>query len=126
MRLLVCGGRDFTDEGGLWDAIDSVRANLADDRNLIIIHGACPTGADRLADRYAEHHGLRQLRFPARWRYLGGRAGPARNQQMLDADGGPDLVLAFPGGAGTHDMIRKARAAGVEVMHLQARDKGGQ
>jgi UDP-N-acetylmuramoylalanine-D-glutamate ligase len=28
----------------------------------------------------------------------------------------PDLVVAFPGGRGTADMVAKARAAGVEVL----------
>ncbi len=30
----------------------------------------------------------------------------------------PDLVIAFPGGKGTADMVRKARAAGVEVIEV--------
>ena len=31
------------------------------------------------------------------------------------AEGKPDLVVAFPGGAGTANMIEQARAAGVRV-----------
>lgn len=33
-------------------------------------------------------------------------------------DGQPDLVVAFPGGRGTADMVRRARAAGVETVAL--------
>jgi hypothetical protein len=36
---------------------------------------------------------------------------------MLD-EGKPDLVIAFPGGRGTADMVKKARRAGVEVVEI--------
>lgn len=44
-------------------------------------------------------------------------AGPKRNQRMLDK-GKPDLVLAFPGGDGTADMVRKAKSAGVPIIEV--------
>jgi hypothetical protein len=50
----------------------------------------------------------------AEWKKYGPAAGPIRNQRMLDW--GPDLVVAFSGGKGTADMVRRARAAGVEVI----------
>jgi len=31
------------------------------------------------------------------------------------ADAGADLCIAFPGGRGTADMVRRARAAGIPV-----------
>lgn len=34
---------------------------------------------------------------------------------MLD-NGKPDLIIAFPGGSGTADMIKRARKAGVTVL----------
>jgi hypothetical protein len=42
------------------------------------------------------------------------KAGPLRNYQMLE-EGKPDLVVAFPGGGGTKDMVRRAVKAGVSV-----------
>ena len=51
--------------------------------------------------------------FPADWKVRGRAAGHIRNQQMLD-EGRPHLVVAFPGGRGTADMVRRARAAGIE------------
>jgi len=39
-----------------------------------------------------------------------------RNQQMVDY--GLDGLAAFPGGNGTADMVRRARAAGVTVMEV--------
>jgi hypothetical protein len=79
-----------------------------------VIDGAAP-GADRLAHQWATARNIPTLRFRADWRMHGKAAGPIRNAQML-RDGKPDLVIAFPGGSGTEDMIRQARAAGVEVL----------
>ena len=36
---------------------------------------------------------------------------------MLD-DGKPDMVVAFPGGRGTEDMMRRARNAGIRVIEV--------
>ena len=46
---------------------------------------------------------------------LGRKAGPIRNQRMLD-DGKPDLVIAFSGGKGTAGMMAIARRAGVKII----------
>jgi hypothetical protein len=48
-------------------------------------------------------------------RSLAGQPAYRRNQQMLD-EGRPDLVVAFPGGAGTANMVKLARAIGCEVI----------
>jgi hypothetical protein len=54
------------------------------------------------------------VRYPADWARHGNAAGLVRNQQMLD-DGKPDLAVAFPGGKGTADMVRRARKAGIPI-----------
>ena len=51
----------------------------------------------------------------AEWHRLGRKAGPIRNQRMLD-EGKPDLVVAFPGGTGTAGMVALACKAGVRVI----------
>jgi hypothetical protein len=80
----------------------------------VVIHGACPTGADRWADEWATTSWCPAVTFEADWKAHGRAAGPIRNQQMID-DGRPDLVVAFPGGRGTADMVRRARRAGIVV-----------
>ncbi len=45
----------------------------------------------------------------------GKSAGSIRNQQMID-EGKPDLVVAFPGGFGTKDMVRRAKKHNIEVI----------
>lgn len=56
--------------------------------------------------------------FRADWEQCGRQAGPLRNARML-AEGRPDAVIAFPGGKGTADMVRKARAAGLPVVEAR-------
>jgi hypothetical protein len=80
----------------------------------VIVHGAA-VGADQMAGSWARSRGVAEAAFPADWGRDGRAAGPIRNQRMLD-EGRPDLVVAFPGGRGTADMVRRARAAGVAVV----------
>lgn len=119
MRVLVCGGRDYRDARRIHSELDSIRNTIG---LLVLIHGAAP-GADRLAGEWAKKRGIPVEDFPALW-YPDGKdggrddkAGPKRNARMLD-EGRPDLVVAFPGWAGTNDMVERARAAGVRVIEI--------
>lgn len=73
-----------------------------------------------MAGEWARLTGIRELAFPADWENYRRAAGPIRNRQML-VEATPDLVVAFPGGPGTANMIRQARAAGVPVHEHGAR-----
>jgi YspA, cpYpsA-related SLOG family len=111
MRLLVCGGRDFADAALLYATLDEVHREFT---VQLVIEGDAD-GADRLAGRWAMARDVALQVFPALWKIHGHRAGPIRNQQMLD-EGKPDLVVAFPtGGPGTRDMIARARRNGFAV-----------
>lgn len=117
MRVLVCGGRDFADRALMSRTLAPYRPKSAlSASEHIIIHGGAP-GADTLAGEWVEVFGGRQRIFPADWKVHGKAAGPIRNQRMLD-EGKPDLVIAFPGGRGTADMVRRAKAAGVQVLEI--------
>lgn len=109
-RVLVCGGRDFSD----YERVDDYLASLYPPPTAII-HG-CARGADSLASRWARENAVPEVCFKADWNKNGKAAGPIRNAEML-AKGKPDLVVAFPGGRGTADMVAKAIAAGVEVAY---------
>ena len=116
MRVLVCGGRDFSDRLLVGRELNK----LAPDT---VIHGGC-RGADQIAGDWAEFAGAKQHVFPANWHLHGKAAGPRRNQRMLDL-GKPDIVLAFPGGRGTADMVRRATIAGVKVIEVSASEDLG-
>jgi len=116
MRVLVCGGRDYSDEFAVFGALDALRRRHG---RLTIIQGGAP-GADALARKWASiQTSTHLINEPADWEAHGRAAGPIRNQRMLD-EHKPDLVLAFPGGRGTADMVRRAKAAGVKVETLPA------
>lgn len=140
MRVLVCGGREFgsiprwavfgspeyarlerkaDEETALLNqTLDSLDES---DGITVLIHGAA-RGADRRAAQWASRRGVAIEPYPADW-YPNGfgkldkSAGPKRNAKML-AEGKPDLVIAFPGGDGTADMVEKAERAGVKVRKI--------
>jgi hypothetical protein len=114
-RLLVCGGRDFADKVGAYKVLDAWHRALGIG---VVIEGDA-RGADRIAGYWARKNRVDNLKFPADWNTLGKAAGAIRNQQMLD-EGKPTHVLAFPGGRGTADMVRRAKAAGVQVIKVGA------
>lgn len=111
MRVLVCGGRDYADASRLWTVLDAIHRKHP--INLLIHGGAM--GADTLAGEWALARGVGCWRCPAEWGKHGKSAGPIRNRQMLE-HGKPNMVVAFPGGRGTANMVSQARAAGVEVI----------
>lgn len=109
MRVLVCGGRNFTKLSTVFAVLDDV----LDRHNVdILIHGAA-RGADSAADSWAIQRGVHVARVPAIWGVHGYAAGPLRNKAMLALK--PDLVVAFPGGKGTANMVEQAESAGIPV-----------
>jgi hypothetical protein len=106
VKVLVCGGRDYGNSERVAEILDTLLP-------FTLICGMA-RGADTLAFNYARAHDYPILEFPADWKQHGRSAGPLRNKQMLD-EGCPDLVIAFPGGAGTANMVLQAKRAKVEV-----------
>jgi len=114
---LICGGRSY--DGPVHKMLDLIvkRAFLGDHPfPSRVIHGGA-RGVDHLASTWAGVNGFDAREYSADWEAHGRAAGPIRNQRMID-EGKPDLVIAFPGGRGTADMVRRARAAGVEVIEV--------
>jgi Ni,Fe-hydrogenase III small subunit len=112
-RLLVTGSRDWADE-------DMVRRALAEHSQpeVVLVFGACPTGADAMAEACwpgpVERH-------PADWRRYGRSAGPRRNAEMVAA--GADLCLAFirNGSRGATHTAGLAERAGIPVVLYEER-----
>lgn len=109
LRVLVTGGRKYQDYRAVNRAF-----SLLPTKPALIIHGAA-RGADTLAERWAQCNGVPTLKFPADWTTHRKSAGPIRNRHMLK-ESNPDLVIAFPGGPGTADMVSIARRANVPVV----------
>ncbi len=111
MRLVgVCGGRDFADVAAAHKALRKHTQG-----GDVIVHGDA-WGADKLAEGWAEYHGHSVIRVPALWKRHGRGAGPMRNAVIASLP--LAMLIAFPGGVGTADMVARARKAGIEVVEI--------
>lgn len=127
-RAIVTGSRIYPNEADVWDALSMVVAErLGPGDTLTVVHGDCPTGADRFAHNWCAaqdamtytSYRVVEERYPADWDRHGKAAGPIRNQEMVDL--GADLVLAFVFGPsrGTHHCIAAAERAGIPIEGIQ-------
>lgn len=114
MRVLVTGGRDWTNANAIAAVFAVLRAGFHTEDEVTLVHGAA-SGADHLAAQCAARMGWRVEPHPADWSHDGDAAGPIRNSRMIEL--GADICIAFPGprSVGTWDCIRKAVAAGIPV-----------
>ncbi len=114
LRVLVCGGRDYHDLDAVWGRLSAIHAL----RGIAAVIQGGSSGADYLAKIWAHANDVPSIEFKAEWqRFPRGAAGPIRNRRMLD-EGKPDLVVAFPGGDGTADMVRQARRGAVDIEEI--------
>lgn len=120
MRILITGSRDWNNGRTI---LAAVRLHLLDHgldpleaRDVTIVHGACPTGADQLAGQVADLWHWKQEPYEANWKAHGKAAGPIRNTAMVQAGADVCLTFALPGSKGTLDCAKKARAAGIRVL----------
>lgn len=113
MIVLVCGGRNFNDIL----LMDKVLGQIHAETPIELVIEGDATGADTMAGNWAYLRGIHVARVAAMWKFKNA-AGPMRNRAMLKLK--PDLVIAFPGGNGTSDMIAAAKKAGVPVMEVTA------
>lgn len=123
LAVIVTGGRTYRDGRGLAAALDALSPGL-------LIEGGA-RGADALAGAWAQANAVPHLRWPADWERDGRAAGVMRNRAMarfgkrLTGVGWRVLVVAFPGGAGTANMIATSKAAGLAVVDGAGDPPGG-
>lgn len=105
MRLAVTGGRDYWDVDTIFHVLDTWHQYRP---ISVLIHGACPTGLDHVADFWTASRGVECVREPCtaeEWDIYSKSAGPKRNQRIWDKHS-PDALLSFPGNNGTANMIK--------------------
>jgi hypothetical protein len=113
-RLLFTGSRIWDDAPVIEHALAAILARHPE--GVLLVHGACPRGADAIAAAYATRSpGCRIEAHPADWRRYGRAAGQLRNIGMIAL--GADGCVAFLRGAspGTTATIQLARVAGIPV-----------
>lgn len=103
-RILITGSRTWDDTEAIKRTIIHYAAkNTEDPKEVMVVHGACPKGADSLADSIATAYGMAVETHPANWnsrtdtesglKVYDRGAGFARNKKMVEL--GADLCLAF-------------------------------
>jgi hypothetical protein len=129
-RILVTGSRDWDDGDVIaWELGWAAGEGAREGRRAVIVHGACPTGADAIADRLARDHDFDVEPHPADWVHHGKAAGFIRNLDMVRA--GADVCVAFlmpcrkhaslapHDSHGASDCADKAEVAGIPVRRFR-------
>lgn len=115
-RILFTGGADSDAHAVIWEALDRVRARHPD---MILLHGATPTGAERAAACWADSRGVAQVAFRPEWSKHGKAAPFKRNDRMLEAM--PVGAIIFPGTGIQDNLADKARKLGIPVWDFRNR-----
>jgi len=115
-RIIIAGSRHFNDYALFCSITDKIISRVRSDFELVILPGHC-RGTDQMAERYAHENGITLEIYPANWK-LGSKAGPLRNQAMVDI---ADYAIAFSsGGQGTKSLISLAQKKGIplRIIHI--------
>lgn len=120
-RVIIAGGRDFSDYDMLVKTMDMVLQNITDEIQVVC---GMASGADTLGERYAKERGYKIAYFPADWKKYGRAAGFNRNSQMAD---NADALVAFWDGKskGAKHMIDIAVRRGLRV-RVKPYNRGGE
>lgn len=118
LRVLVTGGRDYTDRATIRRTLTFLaEAYIHGFRpeEIVLVHGDAP-GADTLAAEEAAALGWRAEAHPADCEAHGRAAGPVRNKHMVSL--GAHYCLVFPGGTGTRHCRRLALNSHIPVIDI--------
>lgn len=108
--IAFTGGRDFSDLEMFEHVFRNLRSRHGD---FLAAHGGA-SGLDKMVRQSCLSMGWPCVEMPAPWGFHGPAAGPIRNGWILRYLS-PELLVAFPGGKGTADMVRQAIALGIKV-----------
>lgn len=113
MRVLVTGARFWTDVALIEGELARVIWLVGRPCDVVLVHGACPRGADAIAHQFGVDVGMRVERHPADWETWKKAAGFRRNAEMVSL--GADLCLAFikNGSRGASMTAELAEKAGI-------------
>lgn len=113
MKVLVCGGRKYSNMSRIFCTLNAIHAIRP---ILEVIEGGA-TGADSIAGNWAKMYGEKLTVVLPDYRKHDPKVAPLiRNSQMAELN--PDLLIAFPGGSGTADMIKKAKARHIPILEI--------
>lgn len=115
-RIAFTGGTGEADHHKIWAVLDRAHARHPD---MVLLHGATPTGAERAAACWAENRKVTQVAFRPDWNRHGKAAPFKRNDTMIDAL--PVGLIIFPGTGIQDNLADKARKAGIRLWDFRNR-----
>lgn len=112
-RIAIVGSRNFDDYDTLVEKVNNTLSLLKKTPSQIISGGA--TGADNLAERYANDYNIPLKVFKPDWSKYGRSAGAIRNHEIVENS---DVVIAFRvnNSPGTTITINLASNKGITVI----------
>lgn len=114
MLVAVTGGREYSNKKRVFSKLSKYHEQF---HFTHLLHGDSD-GLDRLAGEWGSRKkGVQVLKAPAHWDRDGRAAGPIRNSMMAMLP--IDVLLVFPGGTGTADMMKKAKAKGIRCIVIK-------
>lgn len=119
-RVLIAGGRDFTDEVLLQVKMDRFLEELSKRGDDIIVVSGGARGADKLGEAYAVAKGYKIEQYLPDWNAFGKAAGFIRNTAMVKV---ADAVVAFwdEKSRGTENTIKTTYRYGKDIRIVKYR-----
>ncbi len=117
-RIAFAGGVECNDHARIWAVLDKVHAKHPD---MVLLHGGCPRGAEKIAACWADQRKVPQVVFKPDWTAHRKAAPFKRNDHLLDAM--PIGVIVFPGSGVTDNLADKAKVLGIPLFDF--RNSGG-
>ena len=111
-RLLVTGSQLWTDEKAIEDGLRPYFETCPD---ALLVSGACPRGADAIAERVWTGWGGEVERHPADWDQHGHSAGYVRNAEMVSSHPAAGVAFNLDESPGTTHTADLAEAEGIPV-----------
>lgn len=111
MRLIIAGGRDYRAGPAEYRWLDLVNHHQ---RVTAVLSGTA-RGVDTFGEMWAAEKHIPIERYPAEWKKYGPRAGPMRNQVMVNR---ADALAVFPGGTGSANVTKLAEKAGIRIFRF--------
>jgi len=109
-KIAFTGGADFNDHHLIWATLDKVRSKYP---GMVLLHGGSPSGAERIAARWADSRKVTHIPFKPDWTRHAKAAPFKRNDQILEVL--PIGVIVLPGSGIQENLADKARKLGIPV-----------
>lgn len=127
VRILVTGSRMWNDVRTIDDALldawhDAVQLH-GPGATIVVVHGACPRGADSYADAWATRQDPLHVSVephPADWQQHGRGAGFRRNAEMVQCGAAVCLAFIKDGSSGATHTADLAEQYGIPVLRFEA------